>query len=325
MNAPNQSEAAAWARHDDIDHNASGNPSLMEVFEARLSRRGMLRVGMGSAGAGVLATWPLAGCGGSDASAAPAPAPAPAPRPLALSFDPVAKNLADRVTVPPGYTATVVYALGDPLAAGTPAFRNDGTDTGFDQRSGDHHDGMEWFGLDGQGRPDPAGSARGVLAINHEAITDHFLHAAGASPRPRPAAETDKEVDAHGLSFVEVRRDGGRFAYQQGSAFNRRVTPLTPIRLSGPARGHALLRTKFSPAGTDTRGTINNCGGSTTPWGTSLAGEENWVNYFTRGAADDAARGGDSANSVVSLRRYGKAQGAASRAFTSTSAWSENR
>ena len=47
--------------------------------------------------------------------------------------------------------------------------------------------------------------------------------------------------------------------------------------------------------------------------GTFLTGEENWAGYFTRSAADDAARGGATAKSVVSLVRYGRAQGAASR------------
>ena len=97
----------------------------------------------------------------------------------------------------------------------------------------------------------------------------------------------------------------------QSSSFNRRVTPLTPMQLSGPARGNALLKTKYSTDGTATRGTINNCGTGYTPWGTYLTGEENWFNYFTRGAADNAARGND--KGVVSLNRYGRSQGAASR------------
>jgi len=322
MNATTKNELAALQCDDEENCNTSANPSLMDVVEQRLSRRNMLRVGFGSAGAAVLGT--LAGCGGgSDALAAPAPAaaapapaaaPAVAPQALKLSFEAVAKSKADVVTVPAGYTAAVLYAVGDPLDAATPAYLNDGTDTGFETRAGDHHDGMEYYGLNAAGTArDVAGSECGILAINHEALTDQFLHAAGATPNPRPVSEADKEIPAHGLSFIEVRRQNGAFGYVKGSAFNRRITPLTPLRIHGPARGNALMKTVFSTAGTDCRGTINNCGTGTTPWGTFLTGEENWAGYFTRAATDNTVRGGATAKSVVSLNRYGRAQGAASR------------
>jgi hypothetical protein len=92
-------------------------------------------------------------------------------------------------------------------------------------------------------------------------------------------------------------------------AFNFRLTALSPSRLQAcrGTRNHH----KYSPTGTMTRGTLNNCGTGKTPWGTFLTGEENWFGYFTRGAADDAARGND--KSVTSLKRYGRSQGAASR------------
>lgn len=309
MNTTTRTELAAVRHAGAEDCNTSGNASLMDVVDARLSRRGMLRVGIGSAGAAVLATLPLTGCGGSSDDDGAAD-----PQPISLGFEAVAKSKADRVAVPAGYTATVLYAMGDPIAAGTPAFRNDGTDTDFETRAGDQHDGMEYYGLNDAGTAaDPSGSNRGILAMNHEALVDQFLHANGTTPNPRPAGQADKEIPAHGLSFVEVRKQDGKFAYRKDSAYNRRVTPLTPMRLSGPARGNALMVTKFSSSGTDCRGTINNCGTGTTPWGTFLSGEENFAGYFTRNAADDAARGGETARSVVSLNRYGRSQGAGSR------------
>ncbi|MGE4240419.1 PhoX family protein [Ramlibacter sp.] len=294
--------------------NTSGNPSIQDVVEQRLSRRGMLRMGVGTAGAAVLGSLSLAACGGGGDDVAAAPAPAPSTTPISLNFPAVAKSTADLVTVPAGYTATVLYALGDPLNAATPDYRNDGTDTNFETRAGDHHDGIDYFGLNAAGTArDVAGSERGILVMNHEALTDQFLHAAGVTANPRPAAEADKEIPAHGVSCVEVRKVNGRFVYQRESQYNRRITPNTPIEMRGPVRGNALLRTKYSPAGTDTRGTINNCGSSVTPWGTFLTGEENWSGYFARSATDDTARGGATAKSVVSLARYGRPQNSASR------------
>ncbi|MDP2255490.1 MAG: PhoX family phosphatase [Polaromonas sp.] len=303
---------------NDENSNTSANPSFDSVLQARLSRRGLLRGGVGTVGSTLLGGLAVSACGGGDALAA-MPAPALATESL-LSFAAVAKTMADTVTVPVGYTASVLYALGDPLTASTAAYKNDGTDTGFENRAGDHHDGMEWFGLGADGKPSTTATTRGLLAMNHEATTDEtrssfFLHAdGGTSTLPRPAAEVDKETAIHGISVVEVKSSSGKWATVPDSAFNFRLTSLSEnIQLSGPARGNALMVTKYSPDGTRTRGTINNCGTGKTPWGTFLTGEENWAGYFFRSTTDDTTRGGSAAKSVVALKRYGRNAGSASR------------
>ncbi len=285
---------------DDEDSNTSSNPRFEDVLAARLSRRNILRGGFGTAATAMLGGVGLAACGGG--SDAPAPMASVAPAETLLGFGAVAKSLEDKFTVPAGYTASVLIALGDPIAAGVPAFKNDGTDTGFDKRSGDDHDGMEYFGLSSTGTPDANSSSRALLGMNHEYVNQTFLHANGPSARPRPASETDKEVDCHGVAIVEIAKTAGKFAYVQNSTFNRRITGLTEIELSGPVRGHALAITKFSTTGTKTRGTINNCGTGKTPWGTLLTGEENWVGYFFRAAGDPALR---DAKGNTALVRYG--------------------
>jgi len=291
--------------------NTSTNPSFDSILQARLSRRGLLRGGVGTVGTAMLGGLAVSACGGGNDAVA-------APQERLLGFAAVPKSLADTVSVPAGYTATVLYALGDPLTASTPAFKNDGADTDFENRGGDHHDGMFWFGLTADGKPSTSATERGLLAVNHEATTDEtlssfFLHAnGGTTTLPRPGPEVDKEVAIHGVAVVEVRKSStGKWEYVKDSAFNRRLTPLTEMEISGPARGNALLVTKYSPTGTKTRGTLNNCGSGITPWGTYVTGEENWFGYFTRSATDDAARGND--KSVTSLKRYGRSQGAASR------------
>lgn len=294
--------------------NTSANPTFESVLGARLSRRGLLRGGVGSVGTAMLAGFGVSACGGGSDDPVVTPPPT---GPKLLGFGAVPKSLADVVAVPAGYTASVLFALGDPLAAGVPAYKNDGTDGDYDQRAGDHHDGMEWFGLGADGKRNDNATERGLLAINHEATTDeklssYFLHAnGGTTTLPRPAAEIDKETAIHGIAVIEVAKTGGKWSYAQNSALNFRLTSLSPIEISGPARGSAQLFTKYSPNGTTTRGTLNNCGTGKTPWGTFLTGEENWFGYFTRGAADDAARGND--KSVTALKRYGRNQGAASR------------
>ncbi len=303
---------------NDENSNTSPNPTFDSVLQARLSRRGLLRGGVGTMGTTLLGGLAMAGCGGGDDAVTPAVTPTPTE--TLLGFSAVAKSLLDTVTVPVGYTASVLYALGDPLTAGTSAYKNDGTDADFENRAGDHHDGMEWFGLGADGKPSVSSIDRGLLAMNHEATTDEklssfFVHAnGGTSTLPRPAAEVDKEVALHGISVVEVKSTSGKWATVPGSASNFRLTALsTNVQINGPARGNALMTTKYSLDGTKARGTLNNCGTGKTPWGSFLTGEENWAGYFTRSAADDTARGGPTANSVVSLKRYGRNAAAASR------------
>lgn len=314
---------------NDENSNTSANPTFDAILEQRLNRRGFL--GKSLSGAAVLGgmSMGLVGCSSgesvsntltSGATPAPTATPVPTAKPNAivsrLGFGAVAKNTLDKVTIPAGYSYQIIYALGDPLTATTAAYKNDGTDSDYENRAGDHHDGMEWFGLDAAGKPSVSAADRGLLAMNHEATTDEnkssfFLFpTGGTSTLPRPAAEVDKEVAIHGLSVVEVKATNGKWATVQASNFNRRVTPLTDVEIAGPARGNALLKTKYSPDGTKTRGTINNCGTGKTPWGTYLSGEENWAGYFFRVATDDTARAD---KSVVSLKRYGRNAGSASR------------
>ena len=212
--------------------------------------------------------------------------------PGALGFAAVQKGLADVVAVPTGYTVTVLYRLGDPINGTVPAYLGDGSDTNFAARAGDHHDGMYYFGLAATGNaPDPTNNTRGVLCINHENITEAYLHVNGVTLTGgiRPEAEALKEMECHGISVIEVSRAGGSgtWSYSLTSPLNRRITPFTEIEITGPLRGSSLMQTAFSPTGTRGRGTINNCANGFTPWGTYITCEENWAGYFRRRPTTD--------------------------------------
>lgn len=291
---------------EDESHNTSSNDSFDQVMaRARLGRRGFLKGSSSLAAATVLGT-SLAFVADSAKQTGQA---AQAATNLRFSFSPVAKSIADTLTVPEGYTARVLLATGDPIKSSVGPYQNNGTDSDFDVRAGDHHDGMHYFGMNRAGNGwDPSGSDRALLAINHEVCEDlGFVHPNGPtnygaeSTEARPAIEIDKEVAAHGVTIVEVVKQGSTYEVNRDSRLNRRVTAATPCQISGPARRSPMLATAFSPSGERTRGTLNNCANGYTPWGTYLTCEENWAGYFNR-REDDAAR---TAREVASFKRYG--------------------
>lgn len=253
--------------------NPTSTPSLLEL--ARMSRRSMLK-------------WAAAGAGGTVLGACSASAEKLATIKPMLGFDEVPTSTDDQVTVPAGYSARVLLAWGDPIGdpKGSPKFAPDASNTAAEQalQAGMNHDGMQFFPL--------AGSARGLLAINHEYVDLGLAFADGASGWS--AQKTAKTQAAVGVSIVEVQRSGAGWHVTRPSTGARRIDARTPMRLAGPAAGHPLMRTLESPQGLSTAGTLANCANGWTPWGTYLTCEENFHAFFRArpGASDHERRYG---------------------------------
>ena len=308
-----------YHEEQELDNNTSDNVHFRDILEQAITRRSLITKTASGAVALTLAST-LTACGSdSDSdSATTTPATDPTKLPTKLSFTPVAKNLNDIVTVPEGYEAKVIYALGDSINQYYGAWDDSNVPSGpsFQFRSGDCHDGMSYFGLNTTtGRYDDSKSDHGLLVLNHEYINQTFLHQTGPTNKgtgPRPEDEVIREVNAHGVSIIHLKKDSKTQVVEilKNSIFNRRITASTPMTFAGVAAGSTLLSTRFSPSGVKTRGTQNNCGNGYTPWGTYLTAEENFIGYFVRNLTDDSSR---SANEVVALNRYGLKQGAKSR------------
>jgi secreted PhoX family phosphatase len=200
---------------------------------------------------------------------------------------PIARSKADTLSVPAGYAADPLVRWGDPIMPGAPDFeplgqtpRAQALQFGYD---------CDFVGY----VPLPSGSrssAQGLLVVNHEYTNGELMFPDGdGAPDGKPREQIDIEMAAHGLSVIEIGRDAtGRWGVVRDSPFNRRVTADTPIAISGPAAGSAWLRTGADPSGTRVLGTLNNCSGGVTPWGTILSCEENFDLYFA-GALDAVA------------------------------------
>ena len=257
-----------FEEQDGIAVNPSTEPHIGEVISRRTVLKGM------AAGT----AYGLFGCatgtvGGGEGSAAP-------------TFTEVPRSTGEGIQVPPGYTAQVLLRQGDPIKPGAPEY-HPATQTGEQQE--------QQFGTDADFisfMPLPYGSnnsTRGLLGVNHE--NHRAAICFPGSPKQLTRQQAEVQVAAQGFTITEVAKEGNQWRVVKDSRYNRRISGNAPMRISGPAAGDARMRTTADPTGTRSFGTLNNCAGGTTPWGTMLTAEENIQNYFT----GDAGKGPEAA------------------------------
>ncbi|MFJ8550966.1 PhoX family protein [Streptomyces sp. NPDC093676] len=260
--------------------NTSDNEYVGDVIAGALSRRSALRAAAvvtvaTATGAATAVTVPQAAAatagrhGGAHTTAA-----------RGLRFAPVAPNTADAVTVPDGYRQNVVIRWGEPILRGAPAF--DPENQTAAAQAGQFGYNNDFLAL----LPVPGERGRRLLVANHE-YTDEVLMFRGYDPQNPTRRQVEVAWAAHGLSAVVVEEDSrsGRLTAVPRHPLNRRVTATGAFRLTGPAAGSDLLKTSADPSGRKVLGTLNNCSGGTTPWGTTLHGEENFNQYFANGSS----------------------------------------
>ncbi|MEP5200385.1 MAG: PhoX family phosphatase, partial [Paracoccaceae bacterium] len=264
---------------DDFDEVTNPKPENSEfdaVVEEALSRRGFM--------GGVLAFGGVASIGAATTALTPVAAQAAANR---FGFEAVPTSIKDTITVPEGYNWHVAARWGDPLFSDTPEFDHETRGTAATQARafGDNNDGMSIF-TDKDGRQ--------ILVANNEYTNRGVMW--GNNPDGKYVTDDDinKGKNAHGLTACELKEVDGNWQIVKDSPYNRRFTPDEPMDITGPARGHAMMKTAADPDGVTVKGTFNNCGNGRTPWGTYLACEENFNGYFgtedTDGYVQDDAK-----------------------------------
>ena len=277
---------------------AGRGETFADILARRISRRGLVKCAVATAGA-LAVTGPIL-TAAQDAT--PQASPTTGGGMGSLAFEPLTLDTSDQHLVAAGYMAEPLLKWGDPLFADAPEFDVNAQSAASQAKQfGYNCDWIAYFPL-------PQGSTsadHGLLVVNHEYTNPElmfpgYLTANPEYMEPAEGAESDvpeflvnttkeivdTELEAHGLSIVEVGRDAaGVWQVVRDSRYNRRITATTPTEVRGPAAGHDLLKTSDDPTGTSVLGTINNCAGGMTPWGTAVTGEENFQQYFANLAA----------------------------------------
>jgi uncharacterized protein len=254
-----------------------------------ISRRSFIR-GVAQAGASTLAAASVIDATGlvdlmSEAHAVPGG------RTRFSGFDAIAASSADQLQVPDGYRADVLISWGDAFG------RPDGT--GFTY--GFNNDFMAFHGL--PGRP-----GEGLLFVNHEYPAPFFQHGQ-VDPRRKTARQIAIEKESVGNSILHVRRAAdGRWQILP-SPYSRRITGDTPvIPFTGPLAGRTRLRIRTAEGtvrvdvGASANGSLANCSGGTTPWGTAVSCEENFQDY---GGSEEAQYGWGGEYDITRFAKYG--------------------
>ena len=228
-----------------------------QLLEARISRRGAIKGGLAAAGASML---PISL---QVAEAAPADAPTGAPRTATAAqlrppFTPISPTTADDVVLPRGYRYNVVRVYGDMIGPNMPF--------------GYNADYIGYYPIDwlegGQSSTD------GLLTVNHEYTNPLLQYGYAGNGAVKLQEHIDIEKMSVGLSVMRVQRQrDGSWSFVE-DAHNRRVSGFTKCMLTGPAAGSPAVK-----GATEVTGSVGNCSGGLTPWGTVLSCEENVDEY----------------------------------------------
>jgi uncharacterized protein len=171
-------------------------------------------------------------------------------------FEAIAPSAADALEVAPGFRADVLISWGD-------VFRGKGRRA---YRYGFNNDFLAFFPLKGKNE--------GLLFVNHEYPDPFYLHGYKPNGSGKNAAQVQEEQDAVGNSILHIKRNRhGRWKVVSPSPYNRRIYGDRPdLAFTGPLRGAAGI-------GNSAHGSVGNCSGGITPWGTALSCEENFDGY----------------------------------------------
>ncbi|HMQ68857.1 MAG TPA: DUF839 domain-containing protein [Ignavibacteria bacterium] len=176
-----------------------------------------------------------------------------------IMFTPIEATDSDNVILPEGFEYKIIRKWGDKI--------NDTEYFGF------NNDYAGYIPIDFlQGGNN---SKDGLLLINHEFPSPLFINNYTDEDFKKGRIKTSEEVEAEkksvGISIIRVKRENGEWSFVPDEKYNRRIDANTTHKVCG------IAKPSFGEFAT---GTLANCSGGLTPWGTFLSGEENYQDYF---------------------------------------------
>lgn len=180
-----------------------------------------------------------------------------------ISFNPIEPSSDDKFILPEGFNYKIIRMWGDKI--------NDTEYFGY------NNDFVAFLPIDflksGKNSDD------GLLVVNHEFPSPLFINGYTDNDfklgRIKTAEEVEAEKRSVGVSIFRVKKENGEWKFIDDEKYNRRIDANTQIEITGKAANSEKM--KFAKYA---KGTLANCSGGITPWGTLLSGEENYQDYF---------------------------------------------
>jgi len=166
-------------------------------------------------------------------------------------FTSIRPSTDDRVILPQGYRHSILISQDDPINTKGDTF-------------GHSNDHIQFFPDPGVSAKDADSESSGFLFVNHE------FYPVRSSPKTTKVLYTEKY--SVGTSILKIKKNkNGEWQLDIADPANRRYNAMSKMRVDGPAK---------NSLGDFVTGTMDNCSGGQTPWGTALSGEES-IDYGT--------------------------------------------
>lgn len=255
------------------------SPSFTDLCEQRYSRRNFIK-----ASAALGAGFSAMSCSNekvSESAIDSADVAQATAKPINPKFDfvEIEHGFDENHLVAPDHEADILIRWGDPLFEDAPEFDvNNQSAENQSKQFGYNNDFISYFALESnEGQP-----PRALLCVNHEYPLVGLMFPDFGSDKAITKEQVAIAQASVGVSIVEIQfRDDG-WQVDRSSKYNRRISALdTQIEITGPAKGHPRLKTSQDANGDKVIGTLYNCAGGMTPWGTYLSCEENFNSHFS--------------------------------------------